>query len=246
MGILVVFGVGSLAAQNEETGAAGQRQDPKVVAEKMVAGWQKDLENDEDLARSGEEKQARPGHDATSLLVALADQVVTGHEELVARALRLSALANLAKHDNRAAMWAIEAARLFWPKVTDELDSFGPTGKRLVRLLHEDMHLLKEARALDLSKRGILPPRPLTPLSPRYPEPARVAKLEGTVALRVVIDRAGDARWPEITDGGASTRATALLLSAVNTLRATHFQPATKRGSPVVSFYTIDLKFSKP
>ena len=238
-------GVGPLSAQQEKGQAAGQRPNPKVVAQKMVAGWEKQLEAEEELACQGElgkQPRPRPG----GVLLDVQEHIVTGHEELVARALRLSALRNLVDHDQRSALWAIEAARLFWPQVTKDLGSFGTDGRRLEQLLGQDKLVTEDVRPLDLTRRGVLPPRPAAAIRLRYPRPARVAKIEGTVSLRVFIDRSGDGHWPELLDKTTSTQATCLLLAALNAVRDTHFHAATKRGLPMPSFYTVDLKFRNP
>lgn len=245
MAVALLFCAGPLVAQGQEARETGERPDPKVVAQKMVAGWEKELEAEEQLARHGELGE-QPKPRSVGGLLDVQEHIVTGHEKLVARALRLSALRHLVSRDQRSALWAIEAARLFWPQVTEDLGSFGTDGQRLRRLLDKDKLVTVDARPLDLTQHGVLPPHPAAPIRLRYPPPARVAKLEGTVSLRVFIDRSGDGHWPELVDKTTSTRATSLLLAALNAVRDTHFKAATKHGLPMPSFYTVDLKFRNP
>jgi hypothetical protein len=245
VGLLLLLGVGSTAAQDETAQAPTKRPDPKVVAQKMVAGWQKELDTLEEFARNGKldnEFRSR----ADGLLSAMEEHIATGHRKLLARALRASALASLEVHDERSALWVIETARLFWPGVTEALDSFGHTGKHLASLMGKEARLSEEARELDPTQEGVLPPHAAAPIRLRYPRAARVARLEGTIGLEVVIDRAGNAHLPQIVDGTTSTRATALLVGALDTLRETHFQPGTRQDWPVPSFHTVSLRFRKP
>jgi len=240
-----LLGAGPLLAQTDEAQPPSQRPDPKVVAQKMVAGWEKKIEADEELARSGGlRKQSKP-HTA-GVLLNIQEHVVTGHRKTLARALRISALVHLVYKDERSAVWTLEVARLFWPQVTEDVGSFGAIGQRLQQLLDKDRQLAESARPLGTTQHAILPPAPAGSIRLKYPRPARVAKLEGTVSLRVFIDRSGNGHWPELVDKGTSTRATALVLAALNAVRDAHFHPATKRGLPMPSFYTLDLKFRNP
>ena len=76
-----------------------------------------------------------------------------------------------------------------------------------------------------------------------YPEAARVAKREGTVTVRVVVDTTGRVTEPEIVEGrgnGLDEEA----LRVVQTLEG--FRPARYGGKPVASYLLVPVRFSLP
>jgi TonB family protein len=86
---------------------------------------------------------------------------------------------------------------------------------------------------------GIVPPKVLEKSEPQYTEEARAAKLEGTVALTIVVgtdQRAHDIRITKSLDAGLDA-------SAINSIKTWRFQPGTKNGKPVSVQANVQVNF---
>lgn len=86
---------------------------------------------------------------------------------------------------------------------------------------------------------GIVPPKVLEKSEPQYTEEARAAKLEGTVALTIVVgtdQRAHDIKITKSLDSGLDA-------SAINSIKTWRFQPGTKNGKPVPVQAHIQVNF---
>ncbi len=86
---------------------------------------------------------------------------------------------------------------------------------------------------------GIVPPKVLEKTEPNYTDQARSAKLEGTVALVMVVgtdQRAHDIKVTKSLDPGLDA-------SAVASIKAWRFQPGSKNGKPVPVRAVIEVNF---
>jgi TonB family protein len=86
---------------------------------------------------------------------------------------------------------------------------------------------------------GIVPPKVLEKTEPIYTDQARSAKLEGTVALVMVVgtdQRAHDIKVTKSLDPGLDA-------SAVASIKAWRFQPGSKNGKPVPVRAVIEVNF---
>lgn len=75
--------------------------------------------------------------------------------------------------------------------------------------------------------------------SPLYTEEARLARVQGVVILRTVIDTRGDVVDAEVVKGLPQ----GLSEAALETVRQWKFQPATKNGEPVPVFFFLTISF---
>lgn len=75
---------------------------------------------------------------------------------------------------------------------------------------------------------------------PRYPEPARRARIQGSVQVEAIIDRNGNVTDVKLRSGlpfGLSE-------SALVAVKQWKFEPATLNGKNVAVFYTLTVKFA--
>ena len=83
-------------------------------------------------------------------------------------------------------------------------------------------------------------PKPITPISPEYPELARKAGIEGTVWVKILIDKQGDVRDAQILRGiGAG-----LDEAAIKALRSTKYTPAIQNNQPVAVWVAQRIIFN--
>lgn len=86
---------------------------------------------------------------------------------------------------------------------------------------------------------GVTVPKVLTRVDPKYTAEAKAAKVEGSVTLKVVVDRTGVARDIEVVKPlGAG-----LDESAVESVAQWRFDPGTKDGHAVDVIATIEVNF---
>ncbi len=85
----------------------------------------------------------------------------------------------------------------------------------------------------------VVAPVPIFKPEPPYTPEAKKAKLQGSLALDVTIDAAGNVRDVRVIHalGGGLTE------SAVNTVRTWKFKPATRRGKPVPVEVMVEVTF---
>ena len=86
---------------------------------------------------------------------------------------------------------------------------------------------------------GIVPPRPIEKREPAYTQEARDARIEGTVVLRVEIDKEGRIRRADLVRGLDP----GLDLNALDAARTWRFDPARKAGKPVILRALIEVYF---
>ena len=86
---------------------------------------------------------------------------------------------------------------------------------------------------------GIVPPTVLEKHDPVYPDQERSAKIEGTVALAIVVGTQPAAHDIKVT----KSLTPGLDASAVSAVRTWRFQPGTKNGKAVSVRATIEVHF---
>jgi TonB family protein len=84
------------------------------------------------------------------------------------------------------------------------------------------------------------PPKPLTPIRPKYPEIAQEAGIEGTVIVQVFVDKKGRVKETSILKGIPNT---GLDEAAIAAIRKTRFKPAKQRGQAVGVWISIPVNF---
>ena len=87
----------------------------------------------------------------------------------------------------------------------------------------------------------VKPPKVVNKVDPQYPASARDAKIEGNVAVKIVIDERGRVRNPTIAESSGNAD---LDKSAMDTVAQWTFQPATLNGKPVEVYFTITIRFA--
>ena len=97
----------------------------------------------------------------------------------------------------------------------------------------------QHAQVHRVSEPGVMAPRVLYKVDPKYTQDARAAKIQGTVVMSVEVHPDGKAHNLQIEqalDPGLDQ-------SALNAISAWRFQPATKNGKPIVVKATIEVNF---
>jgi protein TonB len=84
-------------------------------------------------------------------------------------------------------------------------------------------------------------PTPLTTVNPVYPEAARKSGLEGTVWVKVLVDKKGHVVKTAVTKPADATAS--LEQAAVEAVKQWTFKPATVKTEPVSIWVTIPFKF---
>ncbi len=84
------------------------------------------------------------------------------------------------------------------------------------------------------------PPKPLTPISPKYPEIAQEAGIEGTVIIQAFIDEKGRVKETVVLRGIPNT---GLDEAAMEAIRKTRFKPAKQRDRAVGVWISIPVNF---
>src|SRR5215472_6629515 len=97
----------------------------------------------------------------------------------------------------------------------------------------------KACKIYHLGDDGIAPPAVISRSEPEYPKDARERKIEGIVALDIVIERDGkveNVRLVYSPDPG-------LAENAIKAVKTWQFKPCQKRGKPVRCGLYIELQF---
>lgn len=84
------------------------------------------------------------------------------------------------------------------------------------------------------------PPKPLTPIRPKYPEIAQEAGIEGTIIVQVFVDKKGRVKETSILKGIPNT---GLNEAAIAAIRKTRFRPAKQRERAVGVWISIPVNF---
>ncbi|HZY62106.1 MAG TPA: energy transducer TonB [Edaphobacter sp.] len=85
---------------------------------------------------------------------------------------------------------------------------------------------------------GVLSGMLLEPIRPRYPEIARIARVEGTVIVEAVITSAGAIAQLRVVSGPPMLRQAAL-----DAIRTARYQPYRLNGNPIEVQTTISVNF---
>lgn len=86
---------------------------------------------------------------------------------------------------------------------------------------------------------GVVAPKLISKVEPKYSEEAREAKVQGRVVLGVVIDAKGRPENVKVIEGLEPS----LDAKAVEAVRQWKFQPGAKQGKPVRVQATIEVNF---
>lgn len=84
------------------------------------------------------------------------------------------------------------------------------------------------------------PPKPLSPIRPKYPDMAQEAGIEGTVIVQVFVDKKGRVKETLILKGIPNT---GLDEAAIEAIRKTRFRPAKQRERAVGVWISIPVNF---
>ncbi len=85
----------------------------------------------------------------------------------------------------------------------------------------------------------ITKPRIIYAPNPEYTEVARLARIQGTVVVQAIIDKAGQVREVEVIEG----LPLGLSEAAVKTMKSWRFEPALSQGKPVEVYYVLSVNF---
>lgn len=88
---------------------------------------------------------------------------------------------------------------------------------------------------------GVVKPRLIHKVSPKYPEGARKEMIQGDVAVMATIDKQGIPRAPTVVE--MSPGAEELAAAAVDTVLDWRYEPATLNGEPVEVMVTVTVRF---
>jgi len=122
--------------------------------------------------------------------------------------------------------------------------SFNITGlDSIINQYPEDFVSLDEGD--EIEKRVIFvpyddPPRPLTPIRPKYPQIAQEKRIEGTVIVQVFVNEKGKVTETNISKGIPNSE---LDEAAIEAIKKTKFKPAMQRGKPVGVWIYIPVNF---
>ncbi len=87
---------------------------------------------------------------------------------------------------------------------------------------------------------GVRPPKAVSTPNPSYPEPARKAKLNGTVVLALAIDDKGNVDDVKIVSSSNQV----FEQNAIDAAKQWVFLPALKHGKPVAVQENVDMGFN--
>ncbi len=85
-----------------------------------------------------------------------------------------------------------------------------------------------------------VPPAPVEPIVPSYPETAAEAGIEGIVIVQAFVDENGDVTQMKVLKGVPNT---GLDESAMKAIQSTKFTPALQKESPVGVWISIPIRF---
>lgn len=265
--LLVPFGASAVAQEgavaerrapeNEPSGGDAVDATPEARARAMVGRWRDLVAELEDSVRQADEEALQEMRGpVVKLLNEMTFHVATGHEELLARALRLSGLVAPrlpkrkrfpAQQDSlNSAARSLHLARQLWPPVTEDLDDFGAVGSVLQRELRDLDRRAEELRkhaAKVRAKKNFVAPNRQGSHEIRYPPAAEAAGVEAVVRIRYLIDEDGLPFAPEIQNRDLPS---SLLLAGVHTVLAARYEPAMVRTRLVPAEENIALRFEQP
>jgi TonB family protein len=99
--------------------------------------------------------------------------------------------------------------------------------------------IAQQPKVYSVKEDGVMPPRVISKVEPRYTKEARDAKISGTVILKIEIDEGGNARNVKIEKGLDA----GLDENAIRAVEAWVFEPGKKDGKPVRVAATVQVNF---
>ena len=173
-----------------------------------------------------------------------------GAGEIVARPLRLRAVAEICQDKARLALWDLDVAGLLAPRGGDvHPASYGTLGQKIVdaRKAAEHERAVKVGQYESLFGEGNpLPQKPelVAEREIEYPESLFRAMKSGKAIVTAFLDVDGELSKPEIATG--STQNPIFLHTVLDQLRHWKFRPATLDGRPVAIHYSLTVNFRRP
>jgi len=82
-------------------------------------------------------------------------------------------------------------------------------------------------------------PELLVRVQPRYPETARLARIQGTVLVQAVISSTGEVESVEVI----SSTHPIFDAAAKDAVRKWRYRPATQNGRPIAVYFTVEVRF---
>jgi TonB family protein len=167
-----------------------------------------------------------------------------GTAPLLGVALLYRSLGVAGQGREREAAWDFAAAQNLSPRLASiDLSAFGEAGAILDRWrLVEDPSAAEAGDIRSEVTPGIVPPRRKKTKKPTYPLAKNIACVQGTVVVRVVIDREGLPNRPRILKSDDPV----LALATLDSIRDWRFKPARRGGEPVTVYYNMTVNYRSP
>ena len=136
------------------------------------------------------------------------------------------------------ALWYWQTAKALYPNIAEsDLSAFGEAGAFLKTHRAPALEVLANP---ELLSGEILPPRPKKRFPPKFPNGARVFRVEGELVVEVIIGSDGVPRWPRVLQ---PLPAPTLSYVALEAVRQWRFEPATLNGKPIDVYYNLTVKY---
>jgi hypothetical protein len=212
------------------------------LADRMIAGWFKQLDVVHQEVLDGEWKKAVRQLDQVE--ADLIEKLVEGPDapRLLGQVSLLRALVEAGRGERATASWHYAVACSFLPALaTLDLSRYGVAGEILAaeRVGWEAPLESGEGSAQDHPPGEVTPPRTLESASPVTPRSHRVLCSGGSVALNVIIDTSGNPTRPTVT----SDVHPLLAFVALRSLNLWRFAPAEFNGRPVPFSWDTTVEF---
>jgi TonB family protein len=202
--------------------------------------WNEGLQ--ETLAHLRAQEWAPARERAQWVLAAMTEDMAPGDaaDRSIGLMLMLRALAEAGLGDETKAAWDWQLAQQFDPRLeTHDLAEFGAAGVVL------DRHRLRNdpvGEALEVTEgSGISPPEKIEAKQPVWPMAMRRLGIQGTIAIRLVVEEDGSLSHPRIE---RRVPAATMVLATAEAMSGWRFHPARLEGRPVRVQYTLMTKFS--
>jgi TonB family protein len=134
----------------------------------------------------------------------------------------------------RAVRFAATPAAPAPPQLSETVVLASPAPRRIA-----PASIAAKPEPISASTPGVTIPRPIYKVEPTYTEDAKIAKIQGSVKLNIVIDEQGrpdDIKVVTSLDPGLDQQ-------AVEAVRQWQFAPATKDGVPIPVTASIEVTF---
>lgn len=217
-----------------------------------LAGWRDRASLIEASIREGNYKQAESA--ANSLIRDVTHKITGGPDagRILAMPVSLRALARVGLHKEADALWDYQMTAALWPALRNvRLETYGPTGVRLIEMLAEQS---PPSEPLDSkgpedppesapakSFKEITPPRAVRKPEIEFPSALSRVMKSGQVTIDLRIDETGRPISPAIHAG--ATQNALFLFAAMEGVRQWRFEPAKGDGKPIAVFYSLTVNF---